>query len=70
MEENENIIEELKKIYPVKDKPKKKFVYLDKYEAYKDNTDGRLHILERSLNICYVGIGVLAFWLLLITLNK
>lgn len=70
MEENENIIEELKKIYPVKDKPKKKFVYLDKYDAYKESIDVRLHILERSLNICYVGIGVLAFWLLLITLNK
>jgi hypothetical protein len=69
MEEKENIIDELKKIYP-DEKKKKKFVYLDKYEAYKENADGRLHILERSLNICYVGIGVLAFWLLLITLNK
>lgn len=51
-------------------KKKKKFVYLDKYEAYKESTDGRIHSLERSLNICYVGLGVLATWLLLLTLTR
>ena len=69
MEKEENIIEELKKIYP-SEKKKKKFVYLDKYEAYKEATDARLHSMERSLNVCYVGLGVIAIWLLLITLTR
>lgn len=51
-------------------KKKKKFVYLDKYDTYKENTETRLHSMERSLNVCYVGLGVLATWLLLITLTK
>lgn len=69
MEENENVIEELKKIYP-SEKKKKKFVYLDKYETYKESTDAKLHLMERSLNACYIGLAILASWLLLITFMK
>lgn len=67
--EEENVIEELKKIYP-SEKKKKKFVYLDKYEVYKESTNGKLHSMERSLNVAYVALGILAVWLLLITLTK
>jgi hypothetical protein len=69
MEKEENIIEELKKIYP-SDKKKKKFVYLDKYETYKEHTDDVIKAMQQSINIGYVGMGVLAIWLLLITLTK
>ncbi len=69
MEEKENIIDELKKIYP-DEKKKKKFVYLDKYEIYKEITDTRLHSLERSLNACYIGIGILAVCIVLIVILK
>lgn len=50
-------------------KKKKKFVYLDKYETYKELTDDQITALQRSVNFCYVGMGIIAFWLLFITLK-
>jgi len=69
MEKEENVIEELKKIYPSA-KPKKKFVYLDKYDAYKELTDNKIRLLERSLNGCFIAIAVLALILVVIVINK
>jgi len=70
MEENENIVEELKKIYSSKDKKKKKFVYLDKYETYKDQTDEKIRLMEKSINLCYILIGGLIAAIIAIALIK
>jgi len=51
-------------------KKKRKYVYLDKYEVYKADTDYRISILERSLNGCYVSMVVLIVWIILLTINK
>lgn len=40
-------------------KKKKKFVYLDKFETYKEDTDEKIRLMQRSINICYISIGVL-----------
>ncbi len=69
MEENENVIEGLKKLYP-SDKKKKKFVYLDKYDAYKESTDARLHLLERSINGCYISLAILTTLLVIVIITK
>ena len=57
MEENENVIEELKKIYPNRDKKKKKFVYLDKYQDYVQGVQEVIESLRYNLNICYLLIA-------------
>ena len=33
---------------------KKKFVYLEKYDLYKEGTDARIANIERSLNVGFV----------------
>jgi hypothetical protein len=50
-------------------KKKKKFVYLEKYEAYKEAADARMNSLERSLNVGFVAIGILVVWIILLTIK-
>lgn len=50
-------------------KKKKKFVYLDKYETYKEITDEKIRLMQRSLNICYLGLAVLLAAIILIALK-
>jgi hypothetical protein len=49
---------------------KKKFVYLDKYETYKTHTDDRIRLIQKSINMNYILIGLLAIGLLTIILAK
>jgi len=60
MEEPETEIKSFKK--------KKKFVYLDKYEAYKETTDDKIKLMQKSINICYAVIGGLAIAVALLAL--
>ena len=50
-------------------KKKKKFVYLDKYEAYKESTDDKIRLMQKSINICYVVIGILTIAVVLLAIK-
>jgi hypothetical protein len=63
----DDVLEELKKIYPGKDKPKKKFVYLDKYETYKEEIENKFKAVNNSINTIYILLGVMIVLLTLIT---
>lgn len=63
MEENENLEEGLRKIYP-SDKKKKKFVYLDKYEKNRDLVNDQIMSLRTSMRIFYVVIAILGLTLI------
>jgi hypothetical protein len=40
-------------------KKKKKFVYLEKYDLYKEETDEKIQLLQKSINISYIVIAAL-----------
>lgn len=64
MEETQNQVE------PTSNKrAKKKFVYLEKYDLYKEGADARMANIERSLNVGFVVMGILVVWIILITIN-
>lgn len=63
MEETQNQVE------GIFNKKKKKFVYLDKYELYKEITDAKIGHLERALNAGYVVVGILTVWIILLTIK-
>lgn len=63
MEETQNQVE------GIFNKKKKKFVYLDKYELYKEITDAKIRHLERALNAGYVAVGILTVWIILLTIK-
>lgn len=66
----ENVVEELKKIYPTKDKKKKKFVYLDKYESYVIGTQAEIKSLRESLNKHYIIIVLLSIVVIAVAIIK
>lgn len=51
-------------------KKKKKFVYLDKYEAYKESTDEKIRLMQTSINIGYAIMGVLVTCIIVLALVK
>jgi hypothetical protein len=40
-------------------KKKKKFVYLEKYDLYKEETDEKIQLMQKSINISYIVIAAL-----------
>jgi hypothetical protein len=53
MEENQNQVE------GNYNKKKKKFVYLEKYELFKEETDEKIQSIQKSINISYIVIAAL-----------
>lgn len=51
-------------------KKKKKFVYLDKFETYKEVTDERIRQMSVSINIVYAILGVVVTALIVLALVK
>lgn len=51
-------------------KKKKKFVYLDKYEAYKETTDEKIKLMQTSINIGYGILAVIVTCLVVLALVK
>lgn len=51
-------------------KKKKKFVYLDKYETYKEITDEKIRQMSVSINIVYAILGVVVTALITLALVK
>lgn len=47
-------------------KKKKKFVYLEKYEVYKEQTDGKIKQLEKAVNFSYLLMALVWIVLLMI----
>lgn len=50
-------------------KKKKKFVYLEKYDLYREQTDDKIQLMQRSINISYVIIAALAVAVAIALLN-
>jgi hypothetical protein len=50
-------------------KKKKKFVYLDKFETYKEVTDEKIRLMQRSINICYLALAVQAAAIVILALK-
>jgi len=50
-------------------KKKKKFVYLDKFETYKEVTDEKIRLMQKSINISYVITGILVIAVVLLALK-
>ena len=51
-------------------KKKKKFVYLEKYDLYREQTDDKIQLMQRSINISYVIIAALAVAVAIALLNQ
>jgi len=49
---------------------KKKFVYLEKYELYKEQTDEKIRLMQTSINIGYGILGVIITCLVVLALSK
>lgn len=50
-------------------KKKKKFVYLEKYESYKESTDERIRLMQKSINIGYAIMGILFCLIVLVSMK-
>jgi len=70
MEESQNQVEEKELTSIAGNKKKKKFVYLEKYENYKDYMHHRVKALEKSISIAYVLLGVVIVWVILLTIKS